>query len=401
MLIKEKVDQAVEVLREKGIDCWITFVRESAVSRDPALDFLLAGDVTWHTAIIISASGNSWVICGEYDRRTVEDIGAYGQVIGFVQGIREPFLAVMRDLDPRVIAINYSIGSEICDGLTHGMYLILTGLLGEAGLDGRVISAEPVVSAIRERKTGAELECIRRAIQSTEEIFARVARYIAPGMTEKEIAAFMQAEVAKAGLEYAWDPGHCPAVFTGPDTAGAHYGPTDRRVEPGHVLNMDFGVKHQGYCADLQRTFYVLRPGESEAPQEVRQGFEAIVAAIEASRLAMKPGRQGVEIDAVARTLLTGAGYAEFPHALGHQVGRFAHDGTALLGPAWEKYAARPMMPLEPGMVFTLEPRLTVPGRGTVTIEEMVALNDTGAEYLSSPQKEPLLVGRTPPSGSK
>lgn len=392
MLIREKVGQAVGILKEQGIDCWITFVRESVLNGDPVLDYILGSEVTWHTAIIITASGETCVICGEYDRKTIEDTGAYRQVTGFVKGIREPFLAKMRELNPFSIAVNYSRDSEICDGITHGMFLTLTDLLGELGLEKKVVSAETVVSAIRQRKTAEELSLLRQAIRRTEEIFDKVAGFIAPGKTEKEIAAFMQAEVARAQLAYAWDPGHCPAVFTGPDTAGAHYGPTDRPVARGHVLNMDFGVKVQSYCADLQRTFYVLEEGESGPPPEVRKGFDTIVDAIEQSRAAMKPGVKGIEIDAIARNRVTSAGYAEFPHALGHQVGRFAHDGTALLGPAWEKYARKPYFPLEPGMVFTIEPRLTIPGRGIATIEDMVVVTADGAEFLSTPQKELILI---------
>ena len=394
MLIQEKVAQAIEILQEKEIDCWITFARESAIRGDPSLDYLLTADVTWHTAVIVSASGDTCVVCGEYDRKTIEDTGAYRQVLGYIRGIREPFLDVLGRLNPASIAVNYSEGSEICDGITHGMYLTLIGFLGELGYADRVVSAEAVISALRERKTAAELELIRRAIRNTEDIFAKVAAMITPGKTEREIAAFMRAEVDRAGWEYAWDPGHCPSVFTGPGTAGAHYGPTDRRVEPGHVLNMDFGVKCQGYCADLQRTFYILEKGESVPPPEVRKGFDTILHAIEHSRQAMRPGVTGLEIDAVARGRIIAAGYEEFPHALGHQVGRFAHDGTALLGPAWEKYAQRPFSRLEPGMVFTIEPRLTVPGRGVVTIEEMVVVTASGAEYLSTPQKELLLIHR-------
>ena len=82
----------------------------------------------------------------------------------------------------------------------------------------------------------------------------------------------------------------------------------------------------------------------------------------------------------------------EYPHGLGHQVGRFAHDGTALLGPAWEKYANKPFEPLEESMVFTIEPRLTVPGRGIATVEEMVIITASGAEFLSPPQKELILI---------
>jgi Xaa-Pro aminopeptidase len=101
---------------------------------------------------------------------------------------------------------------------------------------------------------------------------------------------------------------------------------------------------------------------------------------------------QGVQVDAVARDLICAAGYAPFPHGLGHQVGRFPHDGTALLGPAWEKYAGKPFRPLAAGMVFTIEPRLTVPGHGIVSIEEMVHVTADGCEWLSTPQRGPVLA---------
>jgi Xaa-Pro aminopeptidase len=97
-------------------------------------------------------------------------------------------------------------------------------------------------------------------------------------------------------------------------------------------------------------------------------------------------------VDKVAREYIVAQGYEEFPHGLGHQVGRFVHDGNALLGPAWEKYADKVYQPVEEGMVFTIEPRLRVPGRGDATIEEMVLVTKDGAEFLGPPQKEIFLV---------
>lgn len=392
MLIRQKVLQAVQILNECEIDCWLTFVRESSISGEPTLPFLSDSDVTWHSAFLITRSGQTHAIVGQLEKKSVEDLGVYQNIIGYIESVREPLLAVLKKINPARIAINYSQSSEVCDGLTHGMYLTLIEILKEEHLDNRIISSEKVISKLRARKTDYELDCIRRAIDHTLDIYSEVSDFLRAGKTEKEIAAFILQEVRNRKLDLAWDEAHCPAVFTGPDTAGAHYGPTDRMIEHGHVLNMDFGVKVDQYCSDLQRTFYVLEPGETKAPEEVERGFCTIVSAIEKARSKLVPGAIGRDVDAAARQELLDQGYEGFPHGLGHQVGRFAHDGTALLGPPWEKYAGKPFEPIEEGMVFTLEPRLMVPGRGVVTIEEMVVVRPHGAEYLSRPQKELILI---------
>jgi Xaa-Pro aminopeptidase len=392
MLIKEKIDQAKDLLKEFNVDCWITFTRESQINGDPTLAFLSPADVTWHSAFIISNDRKAHAIVGKYDQNTIEDTGAYDEVIGFVEGIKEPFQSYMKNLNPQNVAINFSEGSEIADGITYGMYLTLFNLLDEIGMSDRIISSERIVSALRERKSQTEISYIKEAIRITEEIFNDVTKFIKPGKTEKEIADFMKTEVEKRKLEFAWEPMVCPAVFTGPETAGAHYAPTDRKVEKGQILNMDFGVKYKGYCSDMQRTFYILKDDETKAPKDVMKGFNTIIDSIEQAKQAMKPGVQAVEIDAVARKVVTQNGYDEFPHGVGHQVGRFSHDGTALLGPPWEKYAQKPFQKLEENMVFTIEPRLQVPDRGTATIEEMVCINTDGAEWLTNPQKEIILI---------
>jgi Xaa-Pro aminopeptidase len=394
LLIQEKITQAIDILREYDIDCWLTFTRESEILGDPVLPFLVPVSLTWHSGLIITSDGDTHAIVGAYDKKMVEDTGAYKEVVGYVEGMKNHLLEYLRKKNPKTIAINFSQESETCDGLTHGMYLTLVGYLDEIGYTERLISAEKIVSALRQRKTSLELEYIQEAIWQTERIFKGVMHFIAPNRTEEEIAQYMRNEVESAQLEYSWDQKICPAVFSGPSTAGAHYNPTQRKVEPGHVLNIDFGVKVNGYCSDLQRTFYILKPGETSPPPEVLKGFTTIVETIEQARLAMRPGVQGVEIDRIAREYLTSHGYKEFPHALGHQVGRYAHDGTALLGPPWEKYGRRPFHALETGMVFTIEPRLTVDGHGVATVENMVVVTETGAEFISTPQTKLILIGK-------
>jgi Xaa-Pro aminopeptidase len=391
-LIQEKIKPAAGLLGECGVDCWITFTRESEICGDPTLVFLAPGPVTWHSAFIAGADGRTRAIVGLYDKKGVEETGAYDTVVGYVTGIKEPLLEYLRETNPKTIAVNYSKMSEICDGLTHGMYLTLHDFLAEAGMGERLQSAQKIVSALRERKSAAEIGWMKEAVRETEEIFASVTRFITPGKTEKDIADFILAEAAHRNLPTAWGQATCPAVFSGPETAQAHYSPTGRVVERGHILNMDFGVKVEGYCSDMQRTFYILAPGEIAAPEDVMKGFRTIVLAVEESKKAIRPGIEGHAIDAVARSIIVEAGYAEFPHALGHQVGRYAHDGTALLGPSWEKYAQKPFQKLEEGMVFTIEPRLTVPGRGVITIEEMVVVTKDGAEWMGRPQRDIILI---------
>jgi Xaa-Pro aminopeptidase len=391
MLIKEKIEQAKELLNKLNIDCWLTFTRETVINGDPALSFLAESDLTWHSSFLITKTG-AFAIVGEYDRLTLEELGVYDSVTGFVKGYREPLQNLLKKLNPSKIALNYSIGSEICDGLTYGMYLTLNNLLSEIGMEKRIVSAERLVSALGERKSASEVGNIRGAVRATEEIFEAVSRFIKAGITEQEIASFMKKEAEAKQLKLAWDTKVCPSVFTGPENAGAHYAPTDRKVEKGHLLNMDFGVKVNGYCSDMQRTFYILRDDETSAPLEVKKGFDVLVDSIEKAKQAIKPGIEGFEVDKVARETITSNQYEEFPFALGHQVGRYAHDGTAILGPAWEKYAQKPFQKLEAGMVFTIEPRVTVKDHGVATIEEMVLVTETGSEWISIPQKEIIYI---------
>ena len=151
-------------------------------------------------------------------------------------------------------------------------------------------------------------------------------------------------------------------------------------------------MKYEEYCSDIQRIAYVLREGETEAPVEVQRGFITIRTAIEKSREAMKAGVTGNSIDTISREIVTDSGYPEYNYALGHQLGRVAHDGGALLGPLWEKYGDEPNQKLEVGQIFTIEPGLAVANYGYLGLEEDVVLTENGAEYFTEPQREIMLI---------
>ncbi|MCF6268789.1 MAG: Xaa-Pro peptidase family protein [Melioribacteraceae bacterium] len=387
-LILEKQKQAIEILNEKNIDMWLTFVRETGNIKDPMLDMIVGTGATWHSAFILTKSGESIAIIGSLEEANMKTVGTFKTIIPYLKSIREDFIKTIERINPKKIAINYSQNSSLADGLTHGVYLELVDILKETPYADKFVSSEEVVAALRGRKSEVEISYIKEAIRETLIIFDQVTDFIEPGKSELDVADFVKGICKEKGFDLAWDEEHCPAVFTGPDTAGAHSGPTNKKIERGHVINMDFGIKLNGYCSDLQRTWYVLKDGEAEVPTEVNRGFKVIVDSIQKSFDAIKPGKKGWEIDEIARSYIVENGYEEYPHGLGHQVGRVAHDGGALFGPRWERYGNIPYLEIEKNNVFTIEPRLPIKDYGIATIEEIIVVKEDGAEYLSKPQKE-------------
>jgi len=390
-MIDEKIKQAVDILKEKNVDMWLTFVRETSSTPDPVLDLILGTNCVWPSAFILTATGQAVAIVGSLDVQNIKDHAPY-EVVGYVDSIKNELLKTLEKFDPKRIAINFSLNDVMADGLTHGMYLTLCEYLKGSPYLDRLESSEMIIAALRGRKSPSEIERIKSAIDETLKIFDEVTGFVKVGMSEQDVQSFIRGKMKERELEPAWDPEQCPAVFTGPESAGAHAGPTKRKIQPGHIMNIDFGVRKNDYVSDLQRTWYFLKPNETEVPDEVERGFETIRDAIKKAAEALKPGVEGWTVDAVARNYIVEAGYEEYPHALGHQVGRKAHDGSALLCPKWDRYKNLPFLKVEAGQVYTLEPRLTVKGHGVATIEEIVVVTENGCEFLSNPQEKLIVI---------
>jgi Xaa-Pro aminopeptidase len=392
-LNQEKANQAVEILKEQDIDLWLTFVRETSGVRDPVLDFLIgANDLTWLSALLLTKKGEKIAIVGNLEKEAISHLDVFTAIIGYDTAISGIFKETITRLDPDQIAVNTSRNNTHADGLTHAMHGFLMEYLAGTPYAKRIISAEPIINAMRGRKTKTELARIQKAVEITDEIYRKTFDFIKVGMTEIEVANYMHALMKEYGVGYAWSPENNPAVNAGPNKIIGHSGPSGIRIEHGHVIHFDFGVKYEDYCSDIQRVAYVLREGETEAPLEVQRGFITIRTAIEKSREAMKAGVTGNSIDTIAREIVTDSGYPEYKYALGHQLGRVAHDGGALLGPLWEKYGDSPNQKLENAQVYTLEPGLAVPNYGYIGLEEDVVLTEEGALYIGEPQREIALL---------
>jgi Xaa-Pro aminopeptidase len=385
--------QAIGILQEIGIDLWLTFVRETSAAADPVLPFVYGHFATWQSAFMLTRQGQRIAIMGHYDAENARRLGVYDEVITYHEAFSPPFLEVLNRLNPQQIALNYSTNDPHADGLSHGMYQVLMGYLKETPFVDRIISAEPIIGALRGRKTETEIDRIETAVATTFDIYQRTIDYAQVGMTERQIGEFMVQQADQLGLETAWERSSCPAVNSGPDTPIGHAGPTDMVVQPGHILHFDFGVRQNEYCSDIQRVVYFLRPDETSPPAAVQHGFDTVVRAIQAAVAAIKPGILGKEVDAVARKIVTDAGYPEFKYGTGHQLGRDCHDGGGILGPEWERYGDTPNRLIEIGHVYTVEPGLFVPGYGYIGVEEDVLVTETGAVFLGKPQTE-LIVKR-------
>jgi Xaa-Pro aminopeptidase len=392
-LIHEKLNQAAGILQETGTDLWMTFVRETSAGSDPVLPFVYGHFATWQSAFLLTRQGQRIAILGHYDAENARRLEAYDEVIPYHEAFSQPLLEVLQRLNPGQIALNYSTDDPHADGLSHGLYRLLMGYLQGTPFADRIVSAERIIQALRGRKTETEIDRIETAIATTFDIYGRTIAYAQPGMTERQVGEFMLDQVDRLGLETAWERSSCPAVNSGPDSPIGHSGPTDLVIQPGHLLHFDFGVRQNDYCSDIQRMVYFLREGESAPPSAVQHGFDTVVRAIQATVAAMKPGMLGKEVDAVARKIVTDAGYPEFKYATGHHLGRACHDGGGVLGPEWERYGDTPNRPLEVGHVYTVEPGLFVPGYGYIGLEEDVVVTETGAVFLGQPQTE-LIVKR-------
>lgn len=391
-IIREKIAQAVQVLDEHDVDVWMILARESDVLGDPSLPLVVGTSVTWESAFIISRSGDHRAIVATGDVANIRQTGAWDNVVGYVEGVSGELIKALDELQPNAIALNYSTDNNMADGLTHGMYLLLEEMLKDTPHWAKVQSSGEIPTKVRARKSPTELARIRTAVQTTERIWEATQRWLRPGLSENEISDFMHAQLEERRIGSSWDWNYCPGVTAGPDSPRGHVGPTDVQTRAGQLLSIDFGVNEDEYCSDMQRTFYFLQPGETEAPPEVKRHFEIVNRCIQDAAAFIRPGVLGWEVDDVARKIFAAEGLEEWQFALGHQMGRACHDGGTVLGPRWERYGQRPYGALEKDEVYTLEIGCLVPGYGFVSQEEDIVVTEDGCEFLAEPQREVILI---------
>lgn len=384
-LVQEKVTQSFETLADENVDLWITYGRETTEIDEPCFGFLLGFDVVWPSMVLLSADGDAITIIGSHDAPNAEALDAY-DVRPYEEGLEAEFLDVLSDIDPDNIAVNYSRDNNIADGLTHGLYHRLTDMLEGTEYENKLQSSSDVVSRIRSQKSPTERERMDRAAEITEKFLSEAADAWTPEWTEADFADYIHEMMRDQGLDSAWSWDYCPTVHAGGEAELGHTMPGDLTLPRGEVLHVDFGVKYEGYATDIQRLYYW--PGEDSAvPTDLQSAYEDVRAAIDAAFEVIEPGVQGFEVDDAARETITDRGWPEYKHAVGHNVGRNAHDGATLLGPRWERYGESPEGEVHEGEIYTLELGVETEW-GYLGQEEMVEVTADGATYFVEPQTE-------------
>ena len=393
MFSKEKIKIAIDALRDEKIDMWIIAGQESATNTEPILAVMSDAEFIGCTALIFCKDGSSTAVCTPIDFNGYVHHGVFDEVIAFPVSFTDTLAEVILKKKPEVIALDYSLENPSADGLSLGMYHLLEEAFKKADYQGKIVSAENIIVRVRGIKSEEEISKIRKACLEAEKIFNDAKSFIKPGMNCKDVYAFFQNEVERKGFGWSWPKSCNPGVFSGDSCPGGHMGAPDFPISRGDVVNIDFGIVVDGYGCDLQRMYYVLKEDESEAPEDIVEAFNTVRDGILLAAKALKPGVTGLEVDTVAREYITGKGYEDWNAALGHQMGRVAHDGGPLLGPEKPRYNKDELIrtPLFENMVFTLEPG--IPTRaGRIGLEEDVVVRKDGAEFIVPPQKELYLI---------
>jgi Xaa-Pro aminopeptidase len=246
-------------------------------------------------------------------------------------------------------------------------------LESELSQDTGLFGARGLVEKLRVVKDDAEIRTLERAASGLGPTLESLRTTIRQGMSERSLAAELDYRLRRHGYE---KTSFETIVASGPRAALPHGRPSDRRFEPGDLVIVDFGGVMEGYLSDITRTFSIGEP-----QRETARIYDVVAAAQQAAIRKIRPGIEAQEVDRAAREVIESADFGEFfAHGTGHGIGLEVHEAPWISPGRADR--------LEPGMVFTVEPGIYVPGKGGVRLEDDVLVTDNGCRLLSRKESE-------------
>jgi Xaa-Pro aminopeptidase len=364
--------------------------RETHFTPEPALQYLLPATVLPLCALIITRAGESTCLVGALDAEEVETYSAVSEVVAYRSDFEAQLAGLLQRCMPaRRIALNFSEVDPSADGLSYTQYRRLMRCFDQLGFQGEVVSACNIMKRVRGQKSPEEVACMERTVLAAMQIYEHARDFIRSGISGAEIQSFFQSQAQALGAEFSWPKPGNPFVSVGPRSSYlCKRPPADVFAQPGDLINVDFGLRIDGFASDNQRSYYVLGPEETSAPDEVQNAFHAVRAAIQAAVAVSAPGVYTTLPRDKANAVFESRGYPKVG-GLGHELGTYAHEGGMRYG---SDYPIQELdCHLEAGMTFTIEPAILT-SHGRLCQEENIAITETGCRFLSIPQKEVWLV---------
>jgi Xaa-Pro aminopeptidase len=344
------VNERVERLRER--------LEEQLIVTTPANVRYLTGLDSSNAALVVDAERVRVFADFRYREAALRIEGAE-----FVETAR----SLIADLGA---AVEGRAGFEAAN-LTYARWAVLR----DAGVE--LVARDGLVEGLRAIKDAQEVEKIRHAAVVADRALEALAREPFAGRSEKEIAWRLQELLHAHGAD---DVAFETIVASGPNGALPHARPTDRIVNRGELVVVDWGARAGGYCSDCTRTF-----ATGLLPEELARAYEVCREAQAAAVAGIRAGMTGPEADALARDPIEAAGFGgQFGHGLGHGVGTEVHEAPALRPESTDTLAA--------GMVVTIEPGIYLPGLGGERIEDVAVVREGGVEVLTSFRKSLVTV---------
>lgn len=358
-MIKERIKKLAAVLREQGLDALF-------VSSESNVRYL--SGYTNHEAYLLITAAEDKLLLTDF---RYEEI-AQGDCPDFhicLTANGRPLEKLLQQLCSEHGL--HKVGFEQ-DFVSYAMYERLrSGVVG-----AQLLPCSGVVEKLRLVKDESEIDLLHKACAATDRVFSALCDFIKAGQTEREIEWQLLTLTNKEGCGVSFDP----IVVSGVRGSLPHGVATDKVVEEGDFITMDFGCLYQGYHADMTRTVHLGKPDARQL-----EIYNIVLEAQSVGFSAIRPGILGRDADAAARMVIAGYGYGQyFGHGLGHGVGLDIHEGPSLNSSG--------NIVLQPGHFVTVEPGIYIPGWGGIRIEDTVLVTADGAESMFSSAKELLCL---------
>ncbi|PKL48785.1 MAG: Xaa-Pro dipeptidase [Candidatus Riflebacteria bacterium HGW-Riflebacteria-2] len=291
-----------------------------------------------------------------YQEQSVAEVGKAARIVVFKKSLLDSLQKEIKKLKITRLGIEKSMSLNLFLAYAENLKIDL-------------IPTESLVEELRQRKDADELACLKKAFSIADAAFADLMKVIKPGMRETEVAAHLEFFMKMRGSEM---PSFDTIIASGPNASKPHAQPSSRKIKKGEMVKIDFGAVSGGYHSDMTRTVFM-----GKATAKFKKVYNTVLKAQSEAVKALKAGVVCKKVDAVARQIITDAGYGEyFGHGLGHSLGLDVHEMPALNKKCKDK--------AEPGMFFTVEPGIYLPGWGGIRIEDTYMVRADGLLRLTN-----------------